>query len=210
MIALVDYDMGNLHSVQKAVAKVGYESFRVNDPENLEQADLLILPGVGAFRDAITALQSRGLDQAIRSHIQKGKPFLGICLGLQLLFDRSEESGGVDGLGILPGVVKKFSKSPGLKIPHMGWNQVHCQENAPEFAKRMDARYFYFVHSYYVEPRETDIIAGVSSYPKAFCVAVSKDNIFAVQFHLEKSQKNGLELLGFYLKSHLSQKSSSK
>jgi len=209
MIALVDYDMGNLHSVQKAVAKVGYECFRVNDPKNLEQADLIILPGVGAFRDAVTALQSRGLDQAIRNHILKGKPFLGICLGLQLLFDRSEESGGVDGLGILPGVVKKFSKSPGLKIPHMGWNRVHCQKNAPEFSKRMDARYFYFVHSYYVETHETDIIAGMSSYPEAFCVAVSKNNIFAVQFHPEKSQKNGLKLLEAYFKSQLTQQSHS-
>jgi imidazole glycerol-phosphate synthase subunit HisH len=195
MIAIIDYGMGNLRSVQKALEHVGHSATTTDDPAVLADADRIILPGVGAFRDAITALRARGLVEPIRAAIDGGKPFLGVCLGMQLLFDTSYEDGAYKGLGIVPGEVVKFSVPAGYKIPHMGWNQVRVLSPAPVFAGIEDGAHFYFVHSYYVVPREKSVIALETDYATPFCSGICRDNLFAVQFHPEKSQDAGLRLL---------------
>jgi imidazole glycerol-phosphate synthase subunit HisH len=182
MIVVVDAGFGNLRSVEKALAQVGLAPKLTHDPDVIRRADKVVLPGQGAFKDCMQALGG-GLDEVIREHIRAGKPYFGICLGLQILFEESEEQGPCRGLGILPGRVVKFPSDAGLKIPHMGWNQA-------------GGEWFYFVHSYYVAPTDTSVVAMSTRYGDVeFCAAVRKDNIFATQFHPEKSQRAGLELL---------------
>ena len=195
MIAIVDYQMGNLRSVQKALGKVGHAAEVVSDPKVLAQADKLILPGVGGFRDAIHELTRLHQVAPIKDHIAAGKPFLGICLGLQLLFDVSYEDGEHEGLGILPGEVVRFNLPHEYKVPHMGWNQARIVRRAPVLEGIEEGTYFYFVHSYYARPRDPEVVSIEADYPDPFCAAVWRDNLFATQFHPEKSQANGLKLL---------------
>lgn len=195
MIAIIDYQMGNLRSVQKGFERVGHAAVVTSDPEAIERAEKVVLPGVGAFRDAIAELQSRELVPVIRRVIDKGRPFLGICLGLQLLFDRSHEDGEHRGLGILPGEVVRFNLPQEYKVPHMGWNQVAVRRAAPILPDHADGAHFYFVHSYHVVPRDETCVALETDYGTRFCSMVWRDNLFATQFHPEKSQQNGLEML---------------
>ena len=195
MIAIVDYQMGNLRSVQKGLEKVGHAAEITSDPQVLGRADKIILPGVGAFRDAIAELRSRDLVGAIKDAIDAGKPFLGICLGLQLLFDVSHEDGEHEGLGILSGEVVRFDVPREYKVPHMGWNQAKIIRLTPILDGIDDGAHFYFVHSYYVVPNDRDLVAIEVEYPDPFCAMVWRNNLFATQFHPEKSQANGLRLL---------------
>lgn len=195
MIAIIDYQMGNLRSVQKAFERVGHAAAITSDPQVLAQADKLVLPGVGAFADAIAELQRRELVEPIRQAIDAGKPFLGICLGLQMLFDVGYEDGRHEGLGVLRGEVRRFDVPPEYKVPHMGWNAVALPRRPPIFAGVDDGAYFYFVHSYYVAPADRAVVAGEASYPDPFCAMIWRDNLFATQFHPEKSQAAGLQVL---------------
>jgi imidazole glycerol-phosphate synthase subunit HisH len=195
MIAIIDYEMGNLRSVQKAFERVGHTAVITSDPAVLADAEKVVLPGVGAFRDAISALRQRKLVGPIRAAIDRGKPFLGICLGLQLLFDKSYEDGEYDGLGIVPGEVVRFKVPAEFKVPHMGWNQVQIRRRPPVLNGIDDGAHFYFVHSYYVVPRDPSVVATETDYSSAFCSSIWRDNLFAVQFHPEKSQSAGLRLL---------------
>jgi len=195
MIAIIDYQMGNLRSVQKALEKVGHAAEITSDARMLDRADKIILPGVGAFRDAIAELRKRDLVSPIQAAIGSGKPFLGICLGLQLLFDVSYEDGEYEGLGVLPGEVVRFRVPPEYKVPHMGWNQVRIIQPAPLLEGITQGAHFYFVHSYHVVPADREVIALEADYPEPFCAAVWRDNLFATQFHPEKSQADGLRLL---------------
>jgi glutamine amidotransferase len=198
MITIIDYGMANLRSVQKAFEKVGHEAVITPDPNRVAEADKLVLPGVGAFRDAIAKLRATGLDQPIIAHIEAGKPFLGICLGLQLLFTKSYEDGEYDGLNLFPGEVIRFDSSPGLKVPHMGWNGLRIKpvaQSAPHLAGISDGSHVYFVHSYFAVPRDPALTATETDYPTPFTSAIWHDNVFATQFHPEKSQKAGLAML---------------
>jgi imidazole glycerol-phosphate synthase subunit HisH len=195
MIAIIDYQMGNLRSVQKGFERVGHAAAITSDPTILAKASKLVLPGVGAFADAVAELQRRELVGPIRDAIEAGKPFLGICLGLQLLFDVSYEDGEHEGLGILGGEVRRFEIPPEYKVPHMGWNEVHFKRRAPIFAGIADGAHFYFVHSYHVVPKDKNVIDGEASYPDPFCATIWRDNLFATQFHPEKSQRDGLHVL---------------
>jgi glutamine amidotransferase len=194
-ILIVDYGMANLRSVQKAFEKMGHAAEISGDPGRIPGCSKLVLPGVGAFRDAIAKLNSAGLSDPIRDHIHAGKPFLGICLGLQLLFTTSHEEGVYRGLDILPGEVVRFKDQPGLKIPHMGWNYLKIRNKAPIFAGLPSPAAVYFVHSYYVVPKNADIIALETDYPTPFTSAIWHENVFATQFHPEKSQQVGLGIL---------------
>ncbi len=193
MIAVVDYGMGNLRSVQKGFEKVGYDAVVTGDPGVIDDASHIVLPGVGAFRDCMHNLDERGLAEPVVKCIEKGKPFLGICLGLQLLFEESEEFGTHRGLGVVKGKVVRF---PGnnLKVPHMGWNSVKKVKDIPLLGSVDDGSYFYFVHSYYVVPEE-DVTATTTEYGVEFTSSIWRDNIFACQFHPEKSQEEGLKIL---------------
>jgi glutamine amidotransferase len=195
MIAIIDYGMGNLRSVQKGFGKVGHAATVTNDPEVLAAAPKIVLPGVGAFEDAIGELRRRNLVEPILEAIHQGKPFLGICLGLQLLFDVSHEGGRHQGLGVIPGEVVRFDVPAELKVPHMGWNQLQIRRRAPLLAGLEDGAYVYFVHSYYVVPRDPGVIAAETSYPVPFTSMIWRDNLFATQFHPEKSQADGLRIL---------------
>jgi glutamine amidotransferase len=195
MITIVDYGMGNLRSVQKAFEKIGAEAVVVTQPAEVAGAEKLVLPGVGAFRDAIHELRRTELDQPVREHIVAGKPFLGICLGLQLLFDVSYEDGQWEGLGVLAGKVVRFADQPDLKIPHMGWNSLEFTRPARLFEGIPDGSSFYFVHSYYVVPEDESVIAARTEHGSRFVSAVARNNLFATQFHPEKSQSVGLRLL---------------
>ncbi|HEY4232594.1 MAG TPA: imidazole glycerol phosphate synthase subunit HisH [Lacipirellulaceae bacterium] len=195
MIAIIDYGMGNLRSVQKAFERAGHSAIITSDAAALADAKKIVLPGVGAFRDAIAALRDRQLVEPIRAAIASGKPFLGICLGLQLLMDRSFEDGEYEGLGIVPGDVVRFDVPPDYKVPHMGWNQLHFRRRPPIFAGVDEAAHFYFVHSYYVVPSDASIVAVETDYPTPFCSSIWRDNLFATQFHPEKSQAAGLRVL---------------
>jgi glutamine amidotransferase len=195
MIAIVDYEMGNLRSVQKGFERVGYAATITSDSAMLADAEKIVLPGVGAFRDAIGALQKRKLVEPIREAIEAGKPFLGICLGLQLLFDTSFEDGRYEGVGVIPGEVVRFKVPAEFKVPHMGWNQVQFRRRPPVFEGIDDGAHFYFVHSYYVVPRDTCVVATDTDYSSPFCSSIWRDNLYAVQFHPEKSQSAGLRLL---------------
>lgn len=195
MIAIIDYQMGNLRSVQKAFERVGHAATITADSAELARADRIVLPGVGAFADAIAELRRRDLVGPIRDAVEAGKPFLGICLGLQLLFDVSYEDGQHEGLGILAGEVRRFRVPAEHKVPHMGWNRVTFRRRAPIFAGIEDGAHFYFVHSYYVVPTDEGVIDGETSYPVPFCATIWRDNLFATQFHPEKSQAAGLQML---------------
>ena len=195
MIAIIDYQMGNLRSVQKGFEKVGHAAVITSDPRELEKASKIVLPGVGAFGDAIHELQRRDLVQPIKAAIASGKPFLGICLGLQLLFDVGYEGGEFQGLGVLPGKCIRFELPTEFKVPHMGWNQCRILRRAPLLKDTRENTHFYFVHSYHVVPEDKSVIAIEADYGGPFCAAVWKGNLFATQFHPEKSQADGLQLL---------------
>jgi len=196
MIVIVDYGMGNLKSVSKAFLKLG-EDVKVSSlPEDVDNADAIVLPGVGAFGDCMRNLSLKGLIEPVIRAIEKGKPYLGICLGLQILFNESEEFGLTKGLGIIPGRVKRFSfQNRELKIPHMGWNTIKIIRPSPLFKEIPDESYFYFVHSYYVVPKDISVVASETEYGERFVSSIWKDNIMATQFHPEKSQSLGLKVL---------------
>jgi glutamine amidotransferase len=206
MIVIVDYQMGNLRSVQKALEHVGQSAIVSSDPANIAAADHLILPGVGAFGDAIDELNNRSLMQPIRDFVESGKPFLGICLGLQMLFEIGMEGSHQDGqprrgLEILPGSVERFPPTIGLKVPHMGWNQISVQQaDCPLLTGIEPTAHFYFVHSYFVAPKNPSDVWLTCDYGSPFCAAVWKDNLFATQFHPEKSQQDGLRMLENFAK----------
>lgn len=194
-VVIVDYGMANLRSVQKAFEKVGASAIITADANQIADAKKLVLPGVGAFRDAIARLHEAKFVEPIKQHIRAGRPFLGICLGLQLLFTKSYEDGEYQGLDIFPGEVVRFENIPGLKVPHMGWNQLHVRRAAPIFRDLPPDPAVYFVHSYYVKPKDADLIATETDYPTPFTSAIWRDNVVATQFHPEKSQKVGLAML---------------
>lgn len=195
-IAIVDYQMGNLRSVQKALEHVGADATITSDPDLIGSAKKVVLPGVGAFGDAMRELKSRQLVEPIVEAIQRGKPFLGICLGLQLLFETGFEGGEHRGLGVLKGSVERFSLSNRFKVPHMGWNQIVVRKpDCPLLKGISPTAYFYFVHSYCAVPAEQSFSWLECDYGTQFCAAVWRDNLFATQFHPEKSQRDGLELL---------------
>ena len=195
MIAIIDYGMGNLRSVWKAFESVGHQAVVTRDPATIKSAGHVVLPGVGAFGDCMANLERFDLVEPIRSTVQSGKPFLGICLGLQLLFTESEEFGAHKGLNIIPGQVKRFVPDPALKIPHMGWNQVNVERPCPLFADIAAGSNWYFVHSYFVQPVDATVTATTTTYGTPFVSAIWKDNIVACQFHPEKSQLVGLRLM---------------
>lgn len=195
MITIVDYQMGNLRSVQKAVEHVGQEARITSDGTTIAEASHLILPGVGGFGDAMDELRRRDLVEPIRDFIRSGRPFLGICLGLQLLFERGCEGGTHEGLGILRGDVVRFALPRPWKVPHMGWNTVQKQHPGPVLEHVQPGDHFYFVHSYYVRPSDPEVVALTCDYGEPFCAAVASDNIVATQFHPEKSQAKGLKIL---------------
>jgi glutamine amidotransferase len=197
VIALIDYGSGNLRSVHKALLKAGAEVSIARHPEELADARAVVLPGVGAFDDCIQALQKQGLLEASRRFMQTGRPFLGICVGYQALFDKSEEFNScAAGLGIFRGKVVRFSEQPGLKIPQIGWNQLDIvQPECPLFRGIPGGSYVYFVHSFFPQPADAAIVATRTTYGETFASSVWRDNIFATQFHPEKSQKVGLQLL---------------
>ena len=195
MIAIIDYDAGNLKSVEKALAHIGEESVITRDFQTILNADKVILPGVGAFGDAMANLKRLELDKVIRELHEKQTPFLGICLGLQLLFAGSEECQGAAGLGILPGKILKIPEHPGLKIPHMGWNSLKIRPEAKLFRGIEDGSYVYFVHSYYLKAEDESIVAASTEYGTVIHASVERENVFACQFHPEKSSEIGLKIL---------------
>lgn len=195
MTAIIDYDAGNLKSVEKALQALGEETVITRDRDEILSADRVILPGVGAFGDAMEKLHQYGLVEIIRQVVQKGTPFLGICLGLQLLFEESEESQGVPGLGILKGKIRRIPNTPGLKIPHMGWNSLTLRPETRLFSGLGEEPYVYFVHSYYLEAADPEIVAASADYGVVIHAAVETGNVFACQFHPEKSSDTGLQIL---------------
>ena len=195
MIAIIDYGMGNLRSVQKGFEKVGHQAVVTSDPARVAAAEKVVLPGVGAFEDAIAELRRLGLVKPVLDAIDSGKPFLGICLGLQLLFDVGYENGRHAGLGVLRGEVVRFQLPKGYTVPHMGWNQLAIRRPAPVLRGLDEGTYAYFVHSYYVVPADRNVIATETDYGGPFCSMIWRDNVFATQFHPEKSQSDGLKIL---------------
>jgi len=200
VIAVVDYDMGNLHSVCKGLENVGATPQITDSPAIIASADAVVLPGVGSFDPAMQHLRSRDLEEPIKNAIASGKPFLGICLGLQILFESSEE-GRESGLGIIPGRVRRFHSEPGLTIPHMGWNQLQLtQPNIPLWHNLSPQSWVYFVHSYYVDPVDPSVRAAVVKHGnQTVTAAIARDNLIAVQFHPEKSSNIGLQMLGNFV-----------
>ncbi len=200
MIAIIDYDAGNIKSVEKALHYLGEETIVTRDSEALLTADKAILPGVGSFGQAMENLHAYGLVPVIRELADRGTPFLGICLGLQLLFESSEESPGVEGLGILKGRILRIPPKEGLKIPHMGWNSLHLQNHGRLFQGIPEGTCVYFVHSYYLQAEEEQIVKAVTDYSVRIHASVEKDNVFACQFHPEKSSRMGLKILENFAK----------
>ena len=192
MIAIIDYGMGNLRSVQKAFEFIGHEAVITDEPETILKADKVVLPGVGAFSDAIKTIKEKKLDKAIYEAVESGKPFLGICLGMQLIFDKSYENGEFEGLGIIPGRVVRLPEN--VKIPHIGWNNLNIKMRTPLFEGLGESPYVYFVHSYYLET-DAPVVSATTDYGKEIQVAVQKGNVFALQFHPEKSGSTGLKIL---------------
>lgn len=195
MVAIIDYDAGNIKSVEKALLHLGEEVIITRDREQILNSDKVILPGVGAFGDAMEKLRSYGLDKVIYEVVERKIPFLGICLGLQLLFEKSDETPGVKGLGILPGEILRIPDKEGIKIPHMGWNSVKIKENARIFKDVPQDSYVYFVHSYYLKAGREEDVAATTEYSTLIHTAVEHDNVFACQFHPEKSSEIGLKIL---------------
>ena len=195
MIAIIDYDAGNIKSVEKALLLLGQDVVITGDREEILKADKVVLPGVGAFGDAMDNLRRKGLDQVIREVTDRGTPFFGICLGLQLLFERSDEAPGVDGLGILEGEILRIPDKDGLKIPHMGWNSLHLENNGRLFRGIEEGSYVYFVHSYYLKAADERIVKASTEYSTHIHASVEKGNVFACQFHPEKSSDVGIQIL---------------
>ena len=199
MIAIIDYDAGNIKSVEKALLLLGEEVKITDDAQEILSADKVVLPGVGAFGDAMGNLERRRLVPVIRETVEKGTPFLGICLGLQLLFERSDEAPGVAGLGILPGEILRIPSKEGLKIPHMGWNSLHLEHGGRLFDQVSEQSYVYFVHSYYLKAGEEEIVKASTEYGVHIHASVEKGNVFACQFHPEKSSEVGLRILSNFV-----------
>ncbi len=199
VIAVIDYDMGNLHSACKGLEKAGAKTQITDCPTDLERADAVVLPGVGAFDPAMQHLRSRGLVEVIQQVVASGKPFLGICLGLQILFEGSEE-GREPGLGIVAGTVKRFRPEPGITIPHMGWNQLELTQQLPLWQQLSPPSWVYFVHSYYVDPVDPQVQAATITHgSQTVTAAIARDNLIAVQFHPEKSSTAGLQILSNFV-----------
>jgi glutamine amidotransferase len=196
-IAIVDYGMANLRSVQKAFEQVGHRADVISRPEDIQKVEKIVLPGVGAFADAVATLRQSGLAEPILDHIQRGRPFLGICLGLQMLFDVGYEDGEHRGLGVLPGTCIRFDvdQTMDLKVPHMGWNQLNVKRPSPLLKDLPEGANVYFVHGYHVVPADDNVIATTTDYGRPFVSSIWRDNIMATQFHPEKSQKVGLKML---------------
>ncbi len=200
MIAVIDYGAGNLQSVKKALDFIGCENIATANADDIAAADGLILPGVGSFGDAMASLRERGLDKVIESEVKKGKPLFGICLGLQLLFEESEESPGVKGLGLLKGKIQKIPKKEGIKVPHMGWNSLEIKNKSGIFENVNDGEFVYFVHSYYLTADNESEVSARTFYSVPIDAAVCRENISAVQFHPEKSGECGLKMLRSFAK----------
>ena len=199
MIGIIDYGMGNLYSVRNALLSLGVKAKIISQPRQLQKMDACILPGVGAFGDAMDILDKSGLAEAIKDYTVKGNRLLGICLGLQLLFERSSESPGKEGLGLVRGEVLRFKGR--AKIPHIGWNKLSIKKKNPIFARVKDGSFVYFCHSYYVKPSERGVVIGETDYIKKYASVIAKDNIFGIQFHPEKSQAVGLRILENFAKA---------
>jgi len=199
MIAIIDYGMGNIHSVNKALQLYGAKTIVTNKASEISKADKIVLPGVGAFDDAMQELKMQGLISVIKKELNSGKPFLGICLGMQILFEESQEAKKAKGLGILKGTVKRFKETGNLKVPHMGWNQLKISNTCPLLEDIASGAYVYFCHSYYPEPAEKKVVAATTDYGRDFSSVVWKDNVYGVQFHPEKSQKIGLKIVENFL-----------
>ena len=200
MLAVIDYDAGNIKSVENAFRYLGTDISVTRDPKEIIKADRVILPGVGAFGDAMKKLNEYGLTEVIRTVAGSGTPFMGICLGLQLLFDSSEESEGVSGLSILPGKIRKIPDAKGLKIPQIGWNNLRYPNNGRLFEGIDEGSYVYFVHSYYLDADDKSIVTATTDYGTTIEASVEKNNVFACQFHPEKSAEVGMEILRNFLK----------
>ena len=199
MIAVVDYDAGNIRSVTKALESLGVEARVTGDPADIEKADRIVLPGVGAFGNAAQSLVAKNLMDPLRNAIRAGKPFIGICLGMQLLYERSEENPGVRGLGVIKGRVVRFPG--GLKVPHLGWNQVFQKGCSPVWNEIPDGSFFYFAHSYFGVPADASVISGETEYGVPYVSSVRRGGLFGVQFHPEKSQQWGLKLLANFIRT---------
>lgn len=199
MVAIIDYDAGNIRSVEKAIRYLGKEAVVTSDPEKILAADRVILPGVGAFGDAMKRLHAMGLVEVIRQVAERGTPFLGICLGLQLLFEKSEESPGVPGLGLLQGEILRLPELPGLKVPHIGWNSLKYPNPGRLFRGIPEDSYVYFVHSYYLKAQDEGIVTATTEYGTLVHASVESGNLFACQFHPEKSSETGLTILENFL-----------
>jgi glutamine amidotransferase len=200
-IVIIDYGMGNLRNVQKGFEKIGFEAKLTRNKKEIESASAIVLPGVGAFQDCMENLEEYGLIDPLLRSIEKGKPYLGICLGLQILFSESEEFGSHKGLDLITGKVVKFRPDPEHKVPHMGWNTIEKQKEVPMLKGLENGDFFYFVHSYYVIPEEAQWISTLTTYGSPFVSSVWKENLFATQFHPEKSQQKGLRILENFAKS---------
>lgn len=200
MVAVIDYDAGNIKSVEKALDFLGVDAVVTRDPDMIKGADRVILPGVGAFGDAMKKLRGYGLEPVIREVVDRGTPFLGICLGLQLIFERSDEAPGVKGLSLLKGDIVRIPKGEFTKIPHMGWNSLHLRNNGRLFEGIDEGAYVYFVHSYYLKAADESIVVAETDYNTCIHAAVEKDNVFACQFHPEKSSSVGLKILENFLR----------
>jgi len=200
-IVIVDYGMGNLRNVQRGFEKIGLQARVTRNKREIQKASAIVLPGVGAFKDCMVNLEKYGLIERILQSVEKGKPYLGICLGLQILFSESEEFGSHKGLDLIRGRVVKFKPGPDLKVPHMGWNTVEIKKEIPMFQGIVSGDFFYFVHSYYVTPEETQWVSTTTLYERPFVSSICKENIFATQFHPEKSQDKGLRILENFVKS---------
>ena len=199
-LVIVDYGVGNLRSAQKAFEHLGQAALVTSDPERIAGAPAVVLPGQGAFGTCMENLTAAGLVEPVLAAARSGRPFLGICVGMQLLFDESEESPGVRGLGVFPGKVVRFPRRADLKVPHMGWNRLRIRRRVPALADVADGDFVYFVHSFHPEPRDPDVVATTTDYGGEFVSSVGRDNVYAGVFHPEKSQQVGLKLLGGFVK----------
>jgi glutamine amidotransferase len=200
-IVIIDYGMGNLRNVQRGFERIGFEAEVTRNKKEIQRASAIVLPGVGAFKDCMTNLEKNGLVEPILRSIEKGKPYLGICLGLQILFSESEEFGSHKGLGVIRGRVVKFRPDPEHKVPHMGWNTIEIEREVPLLHGIVSGDFFYFVHSYYVIPKENQWVSTLTTYGEPFVSSIWKENIFATQFHPEKSQQKGLMILENFVRS---------